>query len=402
MSGLSRSLIRRLPGIGWRDAALEKRSAQVEKLRARVSELEADHSAEDTVDSLRAQLTKERAARKRAQERLAVDRPETGDTTPPSFRRNLLNLRRNVEALRPLDPDVYHPVLQIPRKMRNYRLAASHGVATPEILGVWGNIDDLDLSAMPERFVLKSELGAGGHGVFPLRRIDEDRFELLGETREQFSTADLIERYHTKKTVYGPYFAEGFLDQRVVTEEIPDDIKIYASYGEVSMVLLRRMPEHANLDTARYRYTDSTGRDLGDDIIGNPRRIDSTIPLPEPFEDFIKVAQHLSRAVATPFIRVDVYDTANGPVLGELTRAPGGAQRYRRDQDIAMGRAWDEAQWRLDLDVINGRPLRNLHGLHPATNYYPADHVSHSDNPRGWEVITADCAQWCFGGALPG
>ncbi len=390
---LRRRIVRSVPVIGWRTELLAKRARQVVRLRETLEAKDA------TIARLREQVATEKGARKRAQERLAVDRPEHMDTTPPSFRRNLINLRRDVEALRRYDPEVYHPLLQIPRKLRNYRLAASHGVAVPEVLGVWAKVEDLDLSGMPDRFVLKSELGAGGHGVFPLRRLDEDAFALVGG-QEEFTTQQLIDRYRAKTSTSGPYFAEAFLQQRVVTEEIPDDVKIYACYGKVVLVLLRQMPVHANLDTARYRYTDDQGVDLGTDLV-HGARIDPSIPLPEPFEAFVAVAQHLSRAVALPFIRVDVYDTVDGPVLGELTRTPGGPQRYRRDQDIAMGRAWDEAKWRLDMDVINGRPLRNLHGLHPTRNYYPDSHISHRADPRGWEVVSADCATWCFGGHLP-
>ena len=390
---LRRRFARKLPGLGWRIDLLQKRETQLKKLRAEV------RVRDRKVTELQESVRRERASRKRAQERLAVDRPELGDSTPPSFRRNLINLRRDVELLRTIDRDVYHPVLQIPRKLRNYRLAASHGIAVPEVLGVWGDLEDLDLSGMPERFVLKSELGAGGHGVFPLRRLDHDRFALIGggtgHTRES-----LIEAYRAKASTFGPWFAEGFLVQRQAGEEIPDDIKIYANYGQATMVLLRRMARHADLGSARYRYVDGHGTDLGPDISPS-QKIDPTIPLPEPFDEFIKVAEHLSRAMAVPFIRVDIYDTVDGPVLGELTRAPGGRQRYRRDQDIAMGLAWDEAKWRLDMDVINGRPLRNLHGLHQSRNYYPEDHLSHSDDPKGWEVLRADCSTWCFGGALP-
>lgn len=390
---LRRRVIRKVPVVGWRTELLAKRARQVVTLRETLEAKDAK------IARLREQVTRERASRKRAQERLATDRPETMDTAPPSFRRNLIELRRNVEVLRPFDRDVYHPVLQIPRKLRNYRLGASHGVAVPEVLGVWATEEAIDLSGMPDRFVLKSDLGAGGHGVFPLRRVDTDRFDLIGGERS-FTTEELRDAYRSKRSTSGPFFAEAFLQQRVVTEEIPDDIKLYACYGEVIMVLLRQMPVHANLDHARYRYTDDQGRDLGTDLV-HGGRIDPSIPLPEPFADFVAVARHLSRAVALPFIRVDVYDTVDGPVLGELTRAPGGQQRYRRDQDIAMGRAWDEAKWRLDLDVIDGRPLRNLHGLHPAPNHYPEGHVSRREDPRGWEVVTADCAEWCFGGHLP-
>src|SRR5690606_3989341 len=104
----------KLPGLGWRIDLLQKRETQLKKLRAEV------RVRDRKVAELQESVRKERASRKRAQERLAVDLPEVGDTTPPSFRRNLINLRRDVELLRTIDRDVYHPVLQIPRKLRNY------------------------------------------------------------------------------------------------------------------------------------------------------------------------------------------------------------------------------------------------------------------------------------------
>lgn len=390
MTGRSvRGILRRLPVLGP-VARRARQAVHAEELIA---------ARDDKVARLRRQVAKETAARKRAQEQLAIDRPERLDSTPPSFRRNLLELRRNIDVLRPHDPEAFHPALQIPRKLRNYRLAASHGVAVPDILGVWARARDIDLSDLPEVFVLKSDVGAGGNGVFPLRRVEADRYAVIGGD-EVLSTADLQERLTTRKSAGAPSFAERFLQQRVPAEEIPDDVKIYAHYGQVTMVMVRQMPVHANLDHARYRYTDARGQDLGEDVAPGAR-VDLSIPLPEPLGDFIHVAEHLSKALAVPFIRVDIYDTVDGPVLGELTRAPGGKQRYRRDHDIAMGRAWDEARWRLDLDVIDGRPLRNLHGLHPAPNHYPEGHRSRQEDPRGWEIVTADCAQWCFGGHLP-
>lgn len=386
---LPRRVARRLPVVGPL-ARRARRALHAEELIA---------AREDKIARLRRQVAKETTARKRAQQWLAVDRPERMDAAPPSFRRNLIELRRTVETLRPHDPEAVHPVLQIPRKLRNYRLAASHGVAVPEILGVWAREQDIDLSVMPDVFVLKSDLGAGGNGVFPLRRVEQDRFAVIGGS-EVLSTTELQERFAARRSTGGPFFAEGFLQQRVPGEEIPDDVKIYANYGEVTMILLRQMPVHANLDHARYRYLDARGQDLGADIAPG-QRVDQSIPPPEPLADFVRVAEHLSKALAVPFIRVDIYDTVHGPVLGELTRAPGGKQRYRRDHDITMGQVWDEARWRLDLDVIDGRPLRNLHGLHPAPNHYPEGHRSRQDDPGGWAVVTADCAQWCHGGHLP-
>lgn len=388
------ALVRRLPGIGWRADLLERRAGQVADLRARLAAATQDAAAgQAEVSSLQEELG--RVSRERDEMR-AAEQAIPGS----SFLRHLQELRRGAAPLRALDPDRHHPAMQIPRKLRNYRLAASHGVPVPQVYAVWSRLEEIDLSGLPDEFVLKGEIGSSGKGVFPLRRVDAERFQLVGgeETYTRDSLVDLLTGH---PSVWGPYFAEEFLTQRVAGEQIPDDVKIYACYGQVLMVMLRQMPLHADLSTARYRYLDAQGRDLGSDAAPD-RTVHSSIPAPEPFADFVRLAEHLSRAVALPFIRVDVYDTTRGPVLGELTRSPGGSQRYRNDLDAAWGLAWDEAQWRLELDVVDGRPLRNLHGLHPIPDYYPASHQSNQPDPKGWEVVTADCAQWCHGGHLPG
>lgn len=395
MASTGRSaLIRRLPGIGWRADLLERRAQQVADLRARLAVATQDASARQAeASSLQAEL--ERVRQERDELRSAAQA-----TPGPSFLRHLQALRRGAAPLRALDPDGHHPAMQIPRKLRNYRLASSHGLPVPQVYAVWSRLEDIDLSGLPDEFVLKGEIGSGGKGVFPLRRIGAQRFQLLGG-EEVYTRDSLVDFLTGHPSVWGPYFAEEFLTQRVPGEQIPDDVKIYACYGQVLMVLLRQMPQHADLRTARYRYLDARGEDLGEDAAAD-RNVQSSIPAPEPFADFVRIAEHLSRAVALPFIRVDVYDTTRGPVLGELTRSPGGSQRYRPDLDAAWGQAWDEAQWRLDLDVVAGRPLRNLHGLHPIPDYYPASHQSNRPDPKGWAVVTADCDQWCHGGHLPG
>ena len=379
-------IVRRLPGVGWRSELLARRAEQVERLRGQVQRLSTE------ADELRTRLGESQRQVALAQDQLRAERSERGHTVEHSFRSNLHNLRRNVEALRPHDPSGAHPVLQTSRKLRNYRLATSHGVAAPEVFGVWSTIDELDLSEIPDEFVLKSDGGAGGKGVFPLRRVASDSYQVIGSDAAPMTTQDLRRHYAGSRSSRRPYFAEQFLTQNDGVEEIPDDIKIYAMYGEVAQVMLRRMPKHADLRSARYRYLDADGVDLGEDVAPG-QRIDQNIAAPASFEQFVSIAKHLSRAMALPFIRVDVYDTVDGPVLGELTRAPGGRQRYSREHDQKMGEIWDLAQYRLDLDVQAGRPLDVLLGEHPAPNLYPSEMGRLSSRT----ITVAPCADWCFG-----
>lgn len=315
------------------------------------------------------------------------DLRETGKEA--SFRRMLIGLERSVALLPQLDPGRTHPHLQLPFKLRNYRLAASHGVDVPTVYASWLSPRDIDLTALPDQFVLKSDGGHSDRGVLPLRRVEEDLYELLDGTR-RLTGQQAVDEFN-KPGVRRPYFAEEVIVQPD-GGPIPDDVKVYAAYGEIMHVMLRRKTEHADTRTAAFRYLDSEGRDLGS--IQPRRTTDPRIPPPVHLEEVVVAARHLSRAVGIPFCRVDVYDTSRGVVFGEITPIPGGRQLLTDEHDKRLGAQWEAARWRLDLDLLAGRPPGILHGEAPAPNLYPAGHGSYSDAPT-WSVRQVACGQWC-------
>ena len=77
-------------------------------------------------------------------------------------------------------------------------------------------------------------------------------------------------------------------------------------------------------------------------------------------------ARVFSKAVPLPFVRVDLYGTTKGIVMGEITLLPGGNQHYIPVQDARLGKMWEEAEMRLQIDLArNGRPYAILPGEHP-------------------------------------
>ena len=61
---------------------------------------------------------------------------------------------------------------QIARKLKSYSFAQSHGIRIPGLFGLWNAPGDIPWDDLPDQIVLKSNTGAAGRGVFPLRRID--------------------------------------------------------------------------------------------------------------------------------------------------------------------------------------------------------------------------------------
>ncbi|WP_298889952.1 ATP-grasp fold amidoligase family protein [uncultured Serinicoccus sp.] len=369
---LRREVIRRIPPLEKRDAELRRRNQRIRALEAERTGLEQELDAQ-----------RDHAA-------TLVDPAELARRS--SFTQHLVTLRRVTVALRELDPERRHPLRQVPFKLRNYRLAASHGIPTPRILGVWEDPAGIDLDALPDEVVVKSDGGAGSHGVLPLRRVAGGGYQTLDGVRSL--SADEVREHFTSRAaqgrISGPFFAEEVLRQPG-GGPIPDDVKINVSYGEVLHVMLRRVSRHGHLRSMGYRYVDADGAELGAVMIG--REDDRAVPVPPDLPEMVEMARHLSLATGLPFIRVDLYGTERGAVLGELTRTPGGRQPFRADHDERMGLGWEAAASRLELDLVAGRPPGILHGEHPVPELYPEGHVSRSADPGAWAPRVVPCAQ---------
>lgn|SRR5690625_562424 len=391
MTAPLRSAIRQHVGpLRWRDRKiaeqqrqLKQRGKQINRLRQRVRRLESQ---------LR-DLREEDVARPESQR--SADLQEKTLDSEPSFRREILSLRTQLRAARGQDPDSRTALRQIPHKLRNYRLAASHGIRTPNILGLWPDADSIDLTGLPEQFVLKSDGGAGGQGVFPLHRTASDEFTIAGSDRT-YTQRELIDSIKSlRRRARPPFFAEEYLVTKQQEGPIPEDVKIYAFYGEVGQILLRSVSEHGSHGATRYRFIWPDGSDLGKvsfDKKAPP--IDPTVPIPPDLRAMVGVARHLSLCLGTPFIRVDVYDTPGRPTLGELTRVPGGEHRYRTSHDQEMGAMWLRARTRLEHDIMTGRPPGTIYGEEPAVDFY--DQIDRVDaGPGSWPVTIRPCAQWC-------
>lgn len=379
MTGLRGWVRARVPAIARRDAKLDQQ-------RRRIAQLERE-------------LTKTAAsrdkARHQAEQRAAALEAAQAAELRPSFRREILEMRRRPEFSHAVDPDRWLPLLQIPFKLRNYRLAASHGVAVPTVYGSWSTLDEVDLEALPDAFVLKSDGGASAEGVFPLKRLGPDRYEWLANGRPVSGT-EILELMRSRGgRARPPYFAEELLHGDV-PGVLPDDVKIYSFYGQIGQILLRRVTAHEGRSRVSWRYIDSDGQTL--DVQASDRRIDPDVPTPAQLPQMVEIARHLSRAVGLPFCRVDLYGVEQGVLLGEITRAPGGLQQYAPEHDEYLGRLYADAQERLELDIVRGRPPGVLHGEVEVANPYPPEHKSRSDDPGSWGIRSVPCDQWCMPG----
>ncbi|WP_147917986.1 ATP-grasp domain-containing protein [Ruania zhangjianzhongii] len=384
MSSTKAWLRARIRPIAVRDRTIAEQKSTLTKLRG-----ERERYRQQ-IETLTQDLEHTRTAHHLEQER---QRERANGT--PSFQHLLHSLRQQANISVRYDGSAQTPLMQIPYKLRNYRLAQSHGIAVPEILAVWESAAAVrDLGHLPAQFVLKSDGGAGSSGVFLLERTGTDGYTMLGTT-STFSEHELTSHLASldSRRVRPPFFVEAFLNTGPSTGPIPEDVKIYASHGRILQVMLRRVGKHGAPSTIRTRFVDAEGEDLGS--VALDRTGDDTIPLPQWLPEMVATARHLSRAIGVPFCRVDLYDGVDGPILGEITRAPGGTQRYSEDHDRWMGEQWLRGAVDLGRDLAGGRPYGVLHGDHPATNFYPAGHLSQAADPGPWQQQVVHCGRWC-------
>ncbi|WP_168211809.1 ATP-grasp fold amidoligase family protein [Ruania zhangjianzhongii] len=319
------------------------------------------------------------------------ERDRLDDLTSASFRQSIRQYIRVVRAEHKLKDPHRSAALQLPHKLRNLEFAASHGVGVPTAYQVWPDIASIDLGALPETFVLKSDGGAGSVAVFPLQRLDDDRYGVIGGKAEYTESELLGHLRSLGRRARAPYFAEELL---VAADRapLPDDVKCYMFYGEVGQILVRKVGEHGDPSTIRLKFVNEQGKDYGPVAVG--RTHDETIQVPNSLPEISTAAKHLSRAIGLPFCRVDLYNTSRGIVLGEITRAPSGGNEYFvEDHDEMLGWQWVRASARLEVDLNSGRPAGPVFGTAADLRLYPPSDDPLS--PANFGRTTVDCTQWC-------
>jgi hypothetical protein len=236
-------------------------------------------------------------------------------------------------------------------KFHVYDFVRSHGIDVPEQLGQWARPDDIPWDDLPDQVVIKAAFGSTSRGVLPVRRFEGGWRVVTQETTvtgEQIA-ADLRGLLADGR-IRGPFMAEEFLDKDG-TGTPPLDAKIFAFYGDVQAVEMRRSDDHGNTSGTRHRILDVHGQDLVDAFAG--RSTDPNIPVPDALDELVDVAGRLSKALRVPFTRVDLYEVSGRVVFGELTPRPGNVW-FGAKVDAVLGDAWERAQVRIWRDIADG------------------------------------------------
>lgn len=180
-------------------------------------------------------------------------------------------------------------------------------------IGVWDSPDDIDFTALPQRFVLKTTHGGGNDGVFVIKNKNSiDEVEIKRRLYKALKQ-DLYKhsREWPYKNVRRRIIAEEFLED-TKTGELRD-YKFFCFDGVVKALFVAT--DRQKREEPYFNFFDADYNEL-DLKQGHPK---NPVPPEKPlcFEEMKEMAAKLSKGM--PHVRVDLYE-ANGKVyFGELT-----------------------------------------------------------------------------------
>jgi len=194
----------------------------------------------------------------------------------------------------------------------------------PRLLGVWDSATYINFSQLPNRFALKMNFGAG------MNIICKDKHKLdKEETIIKLTNWLNSPTYHFAETHYN------HIPRKIICEEFigngehfPNDYKFMCINGRPFCILAC-----ANRDTEKTTYlVYDLDWNIRLDYMKNSLKLTNIEPLPRPkhLSEMIEIAQKLSEGIS--LVRIDLYDTDEKVLFGEITLTPAGGIFHRWSQ----------------------------------------------------------------------
>lgn len=233
-----------------------------------------------------------------------------------------------------------------------------HEILAPQIFERWDHPSKIDFSQLPEVFVLKPNLMSSSRGVMVIRvQADGTYFDSLKGRTLTFGDilteqTKLFEEAKYKKS-YRIFAEEVVLDAKDPTK-IPLDYKIYCFYDKP--VLVQQIDRNSKPTSTSFFDRNFEKMDIEGKITSSWKHYQlGPVAPPATANQMLSIAGRLTQAIETPFMRVDMYNSTRGPLVGELTPAPGGPYhgilyKFTDEYDQELGREWEAALERISAD----------------------------------------------------
>lgn len=240
---------------------------------------------------------------------------------PQNFNEKILWLEKNWQ----------HPlVVQCADKYRLHEYVRSLDLEyiMPKIYGKWDDATEIDWDSLPNQFVIKCNHGAKWNIICKdkskLDKTDAAK-KLNSWLKMDYGMREFEVHYsHIKPVIFAEEYIEPNTDKLM-----PEDYKIYCFNGKPRFLLVC-LEREVELELEWYDF-DWNVFDIG------AKRNKQKAKRPESLEKMVELSEKLAEPF--PFVRVDFYDRAGEPILGELTFTPmyGMAKYYSEEGNKRIG-----------------------------------------------------------------
>lgn len=233
-----------------------------------------------------------------------------------------------------------------PRKIRHFaskeltqKYANQYGIRTPAFFGAIRNIEEFDAFDFPLNYVLKPDFASGIE--LYLMRGDLNMFDGFKYSKEVIRN-NVARFLETRPNAY--FIVEEFLCQDIADEAlpiIPLDYKIHCFGGRARFVQI--VDKNAISRDLMHSRQCWLSRDWTHspiplrDAIEHPN---SPVAKPEEFDKMCALADQISTDL-DDYIRVDMYATPDGPVLGELSSFTNAGAGFTQYGDTILAQSWE-------------------------------------------------------------
>jgi hypothetical protein len=184
----------------------------------------------------------------------------------------------------------------------------------------------------------------------------------------------LKEKWEAKRRSSYKFMIQELIVDWKSTARVPLDYKFYTFDGEIGfMVQIDR--SHKPPQVAFYGDNFEPLAPDGNLSTSWNKIAEGTHEIPDCKEEMLDVVRRFSRHLRTPFVSLDMYASNRGPILGEITRTPGGPYfgrmwTFSPSFDRELGERWASALRRLgvvpepyDVDLLQRLPPNHHHEI---------------------------------------
>lgn len=259
----------------------------------------------------------------------------------PSFRFKLEEAKRRVPLMQSLG--VQDPFHHYSGKLEDYARADRLGVGHPALHATVADPAKLGWDDLPDAMILKPQWGSFHRGVFALVKRSDGRYDEI--LRDQVLSKDEILAELERERASGKISIQVMVEELVLRpggRDVAYDWKLYTFHDRVGLLMQRDLRRSADPEQWVLKCYSRELEDLGPVMVG--RRHDVSLPPPRDGAALIAAAERLSVDLESPFIRVDLFESDRGPLLGELSNLPGGNQVLTTEVDLELGKLWERSE----------------------------------------------------------